>query len=79
MVANQDAPDFPRRELRQPKAEPGVMRDPLYASDNLPHDADSGRRMDGLQELVKANQIRVRLARPAERHELAPAGPFGLA
>ncbi len=76
VVDRPDAPNFPRRELRQPQADPGTSRDPTCASDDLPDDAGNRRRVDGLQKFLEAPQSRVRLARPAERHELAPGdGP----
>lgn len=79
VVAYEDPSNLSRREFGEAHAEARVGRNALHPGDELPDHADSGSRVDGLQELGESDQVRVCRARPAERLELAPAGPFRLA
>lgn len=65
VVSDQDAANLAGGELWQTNAEPWMGRDPFCACDRLTGYASGGSRIDGSQEFVEADQIRVRLARPA--------------
>jgi hypothetical protein len=71
VLRRENAPDLPGSESREPLSEARLRRYALDATENQTYGARSRAGIDGLQELVRSAQVRVRRPGPAKRHRIS--------